>query len=90
MKNVLVAIIAIAAIAWSVWVILLDHGVTRHATESERAPAVDMQDADDDGGRRGGWQVTARNHGWLTDYDQGLAKARETGKPLMLVVRCVP
>jgi hypothetical protein len=32
----------------------------------------------------------AAQHGWLSNYRQGLEQARETGKPLMLVFRCVP
>ncbi len=31
-----------------------------------------------------------RQHGWLTDYREAKERARETGKPIMLVIRCVP
>ena len=27
---------------------------------------------------------------WITDYEEGLAKARETGKPILLNIRCAP
>lgn len=32
----------------------------------------------------------ARNHGWLTNYPEALKVARQTGKPIMLVFRCIP
>ena len=32
----------------------------------------------------------ARKKGWLTDYPTALAAARRTGKPLMVVFRCLP
>jgi hypothetical protein len=38
--------------------------------------------------RRGDWQ--AARHGWLFSLAEGKAKARQTGKPLMVVLRCVP
>jgi hypothetical protein len=28
--------------------------------------------------------------GWLSDYRQGLAEARKTGRPLFVVFRCQP
>jgi hypothetical protein len=34
-------------------------------------------------------QQAARN-GWIFDLESGKARARETGKPLMVVLRCVP
>ena len=30
------------------------------------------------------------SYGWLSDLEQGKAKARQGGKPLMVVLRCVP
>ena len=41
------------------------------------------------GGPRGGEQAAARN-GWIFSLEEGKAQARKTGKPLMVVVRCVP
>ena len=29
-------------------------------------------------------------HGWLSSLEEGKAQARRTGKPLMVVLRCVP
>jgi hypothetical protein len=34
-------------------------------------------------------QVSSAN-GWLANLDAGLTQAQKTGKPLMIVVRCVP
>jgi hypothetical protein len=39
-------------------------------------------------GRRG--EPQAGRYGWLSSLEQGEAKALQTGKPLMVVVRCVP
>ena len=41
-------------------------------------------------GPRGGDQREARQAGWLHSLDEGQALARKTGKPLMVVIRCVP
>jgi hypothetical protein len=38
---------------------------------------------------RGGEQAAVRN-GWTFNLGSGLQTARKTGKPLMVVVRCVP
>jgi hypothetical protein len=38
---------------------------------------------------RGSEQAAARN-GWLFSLEAGKRQARETGKPLMVVIRCVP
>ena len=38
--------------------------------------------------RRGGFQ--AREHGWVFSLEEGKSLARESGKPLMVVVRCEP
>ena len=32
----------------------------------------------------------AARHGWMSDYRQATKRARETGRPLMVVLRCVP
>jgi hypothetical protein len=40
-------------------------------------------------GPRGGDQSGAR-YGWLSGLEAGKAQARKTGKPLMVVLRCVP
>jgi hypothetical protein len=32
----------------------------------------------------------AARHGWLSDYRQARDQARQTGKPIMLVFRCIP
>lgn len=32
----------------------------------------------------------AIKHGWTFDYDEALATARKTNRPLMVVFRCVP
>ncbi len=40
--------------------------------------------------RDGGWQRVATRNGWRLDYREALAEARKTGKPLMVVLRCVP
>jgi hypothetical protein len=39
--------------------------------------------------QRGRGPVPARQ-GWLSDYAQARDLARQTGKPMMLVFRCVP
>jgi hypothetical protein len=36
------------------------------------------------------WQVQARHHGWVLDYAEAIRTAEATGKPLMVVLRCVP
>jgi hypothetical protein len=32
----------------------------------------------------------AARYGWLSSLEEGKAQARKSGKPLMVVVRCVP
>jgi len=32
----------------------------------------------------------AKKFGWLSNYQEGLATAKKTGKPIMLVFRCIP
>lgn len=32
----------------------------------------------------------ASRYGWLSSLSEGKAQARRTGKPLMVVIRCVP
>jgi hypothetical protein len=41
------------------------------------------------GGPRRGEQDAVRN-GWVFSLEEGKAQARKSGKPLMVVVRCVP
>ncbi len=40
------------------------------------------------GGPRG--EREAARHGWLFSLEEGMAQARKTGKPLLVVLRCVP
>ena len=40
-------------------------------------------------GKRGRDQDAAR-HGWLPSLADGKVQARKTGKPIMVVLRCVP
>jgi hypothetical protein len=40
-------------------------------------------------GGKGSDQQAAK-YGWLSSLEQGKAEARKTGKPLMVVIRCVP
>jgi hypothetical protein len=39
---------------------------------------------------RGRGDAQASRYGWLGSLEAGKAEARRTGKPLMVVVRCVP
>lgn len=39
---------------------------------------------------RGRGEMQAVENGWIFGLSQGQAQARKTGKPLMVVVRCVP
>jgi len=43
-------------------------------------------------GRRGpgGDRGDAARYGWLSDFTQAKELARKTGKPLLVVLRCVP
>ena len=34
--------------------------------------------------------ANATGYGWLGSLEQGKAQARKSGKPLMVVIRCVP
>jgi hypothetical protein len=47
------------------------------------APAVDAQ-------FKGGGNVSATKYGWLSSLQAGKAQAAKTGKPMMVVIRCVP
>ena len=38
----------------------------------------------------GRWQREAREFGWRLDYRKALAEAKESGRPIMLLFRCVP
>jgi len=40
-------------------------------------------------GRRGDWQAGGE-YGWISNLESGKARTRTTGKPLMVVLRCVP
>ena len=50
--------------------------------------AADRAFAQED--RVGGDRAEARKHGWVFDYDEAKRQARKTGRPLMVVFRCVP
>ena len=39
-------------------------------------------------GRRG--EQNAAQYGWLSGLEHGKAEATKTGKPMMVVIRCVP
>ena len=39
---------------------------------------------------RGRGDVDAAKNGWLVDLEEGIAQAEKSGKPLMVVFRCVP
>ena len=39
-------------------------------------------------GRR--WEQNAAQYGWLSGLEHGKAEAKKTGKPMMVVIRCVP
>lgn len=41
-------------------------------------------------GKSGGGEAEAAKHGWLFSLAQGKTLAEKTGKPLMVVMRCVP
>ena len=36
------------------------------------------------------WRAAAAKHGWHTDYEAAEDEARRSGKPMMIVFRCVP
>ncbi|HMC63953.1 MAG TPA: hypothetical protein VKI65_03360 [Gemmataceae bacterium] len=35
------------------------------------------------------WDPAAEKHGWLSNFEEAKARARKSGKPLMVVFRCV-
>ena len=39
---------------------------------------------------QGRGDAQAARYGWLPGLEEGKAQARKTGKPLMVVIRCVP
>ncbi|HEY1861646.1 MAG TPA: hypothetical protein VGG61_14900 [Gemmataceae bacterium] len=39
---------------------------------------------------RGRGDADAAKYGWIFDLDEGIAQAAKSGKPLMVVFRCVP
>ena len=41
-------------------------------------------------GPPGADQRASRQHEWLSSLDDGMAAARQSGKPLMVVIRCGP
>jgi hypothetical protein len=41
-------------------------------------------------GKKPGGEENAARFGWLSNLEEGKALARKTGKPLMVVFRCVP
>jgi len=36
------------------------------------------------------WRAAAAEHGWYTDYEKAQDEARRSGKPMMIVFRCIP
>ena len=40
--------------------------------------------------QRGLPPMAAARNGWLSDYPQAREQAKKTGKPIMLVFRCIP
>lgn len=40
--------------------------------------------------QRRGRDQDAVKHGWLSSLQEGRSQARQSGKPLMVVLRCVP
>jgi hypothetical protein len=42
------------------------------------------------GGPKGFGDPQAAKYGWLSTLEEGKAQARQNGKPLMVVLRCVP
>ncbi len=40
--------------------------------------------------RRGSGEPRVNQNGWLSSLQAGKQQARETGRPLMVVLRCVP
>jgi hypothetical protein len=61
---------------WSGLVVLAVTGLTAHPALAQRGRGVSPQEV-------------ARN-GWLSDYRQAKDVASKTGKPILLVFRCVP
>jgi hypothetical protein len=39
---------------------------------------------------RPGGRETGSRYGWLSSLEEGKTQARKSGKPLMVVLRCVP
>jgi hypothetical protein len=39
---------------------------------------------------RGRGDAESAKYGWISDLDEGITQAAKTGKPLMVVFRCVP
>ena len=39
---------------------------------------------------RGRGDADAAKNGWIFDLDEGISQAEKSGKPLMVVFRCVP
>ena len=37
-----------------------------------------------------GGDVSASRYGWVSSLQEGKAQASKTGKPMMVVIRCVP
>ncbi len=36
------------------------------------------------------WRIDAKEHGWRLDYKQARQEAKRSGKPMMVVIRCIP
>ena len=41
-------------------------------------------------GDSAGWRETAQRYGWHLDYQEARRVAAESGKPLLVVIRCIP
>ncbi len=39
---------------------------------------------------QGGWQREAERYGWRLSLEAGRVAAEQSGKPLMVVIRCIP
>ena len=63
--------------------------MTRRCAVLLALPFLALADAPS-GAQPGRGEPQAAKYGWLAGLEQGKAQARKTGKPLMVVIRCVP